>query len=215
MLGTHRGYGSDTWPVATVSGRSRGRDSRAQILLAARELFAEQGFDRASMRAIAARAGVDAGLIYYHFKGKDDLLKAALTLPTAETGLPEPIPAGCPDPGAQLMSAVLHLWDDDEDFRQQATAIIRTALSHPVAAATVRPMHEAFVRELIAQVVAPDQQRLRAALIGSHVLGLMIGRHIARFPAVAEASVEALVAASAPTINRLLTEPLDGGYASS
>lgn len=198
--------------MARRTGQSRGRDSRAQILLAARELFAEQGFDRASMRAIAARAGVDAGLIYYHFQGKDDLWKAALTLPTAEAGLPEPIPAACPDPGAQLVSVVLHLWDDDDEFRQQATAIIRTALSHPAAAATVRPMHEAFVRELISQVVAPDQQRLRAALIGSHVLGLMIGRHIARFPAVAEASVETLVAASAPTINRLLTEPLEGEY---
>lgn len=201
--------------MASASNQGKGRDSRAQILQAARELFAEQGFDRASMRAIAGRAGVDAGLIYYHFEGKDDLLKAALTLPTVGAGLPRPIPADCPDPGAQLVSVVLHLWDDDEEFRQQATATIRTALSHPAAAATVRPMHEAFVRELISQVVAPDQQRLRAALIGSHILGLMIGRHIASFPAVAEASVETLVAASAPTINRLLTQPLGPGYATS
>ena len=48
--------------------------TRERILTAAARLFAEQGFARASMPAIAARSGITAGAIYRHFPSKADLL---------------------------------------------------------------------------------------------------------------------------------------------
>ena len=52
----------------------RGRRSRQRIREAARELFRERGFDGATLRAIAARAGMGASSIYRHVESKEDLL---------------------------------------------------------------------------------------------------------------------------------------------
>ena len=52
--------------------------AREKILAAADQLFGEVGFDVASTREIAERAGVNKAMLYYHFKGKDELLEALL-----------------------------------------------------------------------------------------------------------------------------------------
>jgi AcrR family transcriptional regulator len=53
---------------------ARGRASRARIRAAARALFDERGFDRATLREIAARAGMGASSIYRHVQSKEELL---------------------------------------------------------------------------------------------------------------------------------------------
>src|SRR5262245_43152001 len=53
---------------------ARGRRSRARIRAAARALFDERGFDRATLREIAARAGMGASSIYRHVQSKEELL---------------------------------------------------------------------------------------------------------------------------------------------
>ena len=64
----------------TPRGRPRhgSSDNRANILAAARALFAEHGYDRATIRAIAEQAGVDPALVYHYFADKHALLVAAL-----------------------------------------------------------------------------------------------------------------------------------------
>ena len=57
-------------------GYARGDEVRNRILLAAIELFGEQGFDSASTRAIAARAGVNPPALQYYFHNKDRLRQA-------------------------------------------------------------------------------------------------------------------------------------------
>ena len=53
-------------------------ETRARILQCALDAFAERGFDGASLRDIASAAGVNHGLIKYHFKDKDSLWRAAV-----------------------------------------------------------------------------------------------------------------------------------------
>jgi AcrR family transcriptional regulator len=53
---------------------ARGRRSRARIREASRALFRESGFDGATLRAIAARAGMGASSIYRHVRSKHELL---------------------------------------------------------------------------------------------------------------------------------------------
>lgn len=69
-------------PARARSGRRRGAapdgDARTRILAAALEVFAEQGFDGARTRDIAARAGANLGLINYYFGGKQALWQAAV-----------------------------------------------------------------------------------------------------------------------------------------
>src|SRR3989442_1811265 len=64
-----------------LAGRRPGRrDTRAEILAAAREAFVEEGYVRPSLRSIARRAGVDPALVHHYFKGKPDLFTEALKL---------------------------------------------------------------------------------------------------------------------------------------
>jgi AcrR family transcriptional regulator len=59
---------------------ARGRRSRERIQRAARELFRERGFDGATLRAIAERAGMGASSIYRHVRTKEELLVRELGL---------------------------------------------------------------------------------------------------------------------------------------
>jgi AcrR family transcriptional regulator len=66
-----------------TSKRERGRATRAKILAATAELIAEAGWSGFSTRDIAARAGVTQGIVGYHWRSKDDLVReAALTAST-------------------------------------------------------------------------------------------------------------------------------------
>ncbi len=58
----------------TPGGR-RG-DTRARIQQVALELFAEQGYERTSLREIAERLGVTKAALYYHFKSKEDIVRS-------------------------------------------------------------------------------------------------------------------------------------------
>src|ERR1700759_1320075 len=73
-------------PERTGTGRRRGRrpggaNTRAQLLDAARAEFAERGYEGATVRAIADRAGVDPAMVNHFFGGKDGLFPASLDLP--------------------------------------------------------------------------------------------------------------------------------------
>ena len=50
------------------------QDTRARIQSVALELFAEQGYDKTSLREIAERLGVTKAALYYHFKSKEDIV---------------------------------------------------------------------------------------------------------------------------------------------
>jgi TetR/AcrR family transcriptional regulator len=76
--------------AATVTNEATG-STQERIVSAALDLFSERGFDGASTREIAARAGVTQPLLHYHFKSKDELWRAAVddlfvTLGRAMTG---------------------------------------------------------------------------------------------------------------------------------
>jgi len=58
--------------------RPAGEDTKAALLAAAREVFTEQGFDGATVRAIAARAEVDPAMVNHWFGGKQGLFAAAV-----------------------------------------------------------------------------------------------------------------------------------------
>jgi AcrR family transcriptional regulator len=90
-------------PPSSPSGvrRRTPAATRERILAAAERLFAEQGYDRVSMPAIAEASGVTAGAIYRHFPGKAALffeivrraVQATPAAPAGEASLPEIVAA--------------------------------------------------------------------------------------------------------------------------
>ena len=67
--------------MARTGRRPGNQDTREAILAAARETFAERGFDGASIRAIATSAGVDPALVHHYFGTKDELFLATVEAP--------------------------------------------------------------------------------------------------------------------------------------
>jgi AcrR family transcriptional regulator len=55
-------------------GSAPRRDTRARVQKVALELFAEQGYEKTSLREIAERLGVTKAALYYHFKSKEDIV---------------------------------------------------------------------------------------------------------------------------------------------
>jgi AcrR family transcriptional regulator len=66
--------GSTETADGTRAGRGRRGDTRARIQQVALELFAEQGYERTSLREIAERLDVTKAALYYHFKSKEDIV---------------------------------------------------------------------------------------------------------------------------------------------
>jgi AcrR family transcriptional regulator len=180
-------------------------DARQAVLAAATELFAELGFERTTMRAVAARAGVDPALIYHYFGDKDGLLVAALQPPTDDATVFAGLADEADRAGEELVRRLISLWEDRPEVREQMAAILRTGLSHDRASRLLRDILSSFILAALGDVLAGDRRELRAALIGSQIGGLMLARYILKVPGAAAASSEDLVQAVGPTVQRYLT----------
>ena len=198
-------------PVSTEDTTSRrrgrrpaGQDTRTALLDAARAVFAEHGYERATVRVIAARAGVDAAMVNHWFGGKEGLFaKAVLQLPFSPLELVATLRDG-PDEqfGERIARTFLTRWDGAGGNVFQA--LVRSIASHEEAATMMREFFGKFFAELIGGL-GSDQVALRTTLCASQVVGLGMIRYIARFEPLASAEVETLVAAIAPNLQRYLT----------
>lgn len=186
-------------------GRPRGAsDARARILDAAQHEFAERGYDGATMRAIAAHAGVDSALLHHYFGTKADLFTACADLPVRpdrEIGRLLAGPREAVGPG--LVRFVLVAMEDDAT-RRRALTVLRASLGNRLAT----PLLVGFLRrELIGRLMTgidgPDAE-LRASLVAAQMAGLLIGRYVAELPGLTNASIDELVERIGPTIHRYL-----------
>lgn len=191
--------------------RSRGQhgdgDSKDALVVAARQLFAEVGFERTTMRAVAARAKVDPALIYHYFDGKEGLLAAVLVPPAAAAALLAGFTGDPERAGEELVRRALQVWTEP-GLGEQAAAMLRIAMSQEHAAERFREAHRAFVLRVVGDAVANDRRELRAALIGSSLIGLMLNRYVLKSPDLAAATEAELIASVGPVIQHYLTGPI-------
>ncbi|NUP27283.1 MAG: TetR/AcrR family transcriptional regulator, partial [Nocardia sp.] len=184
--------------VRSGSRAQRRVRTRRQILDAARELFAARGYVETTIRAIAARAGVDPALVMQHFGSKGALFDAVSgirpTLDEALVGPPEQL-------GERLLRHALADVDRKED---RTMPVLRSMLTHPESAHAVRcaivhPETGPWTRLL----TGPDAER-RSALIGTLVLGVLVARYMVHIPGVADAPAERLVELLGPCLRPLV-----------
>lgn len=185
-----------------------GPDTREQILTAAGELFSELGFERTTMRAVAARADVDAALIHHYFVNKEGLLAAALVLPVDPSALLAGLDKDPEHAGEAVVRRVLGVWEADPETRRQLLGLIRVGLSHEYAAGVLRDLLGRTILTALARVVADDHQAFRAALAGTQMGGLLLGRYVLGIPGVRDATPEELALAIGPVIQHYLTGPI-------
>lgn len=200
-------------PSASVPPRRRGRrpagsDTRTQLLDAARAEFAERGFDGATVRRIAERAGVDAAMVNHWFGGKESLFTAAMNMPIDPQALVGALLPG--DPGAlgeRIVRTFLGVWDPTGGA--PLAAVVQSVASHEAAARMMREFVGTVLVRRVVATVAPGDVMLRASLVGSQLIGLGMVRYVLKLEPLASAEVDVVVAAVAPTVQRYLTGPID------
>jgi AcrR family transcriptional regulator len=179
--------------------------TRDAILLAARARFAEVGYDRATIRAIAVQAGVDPALVMHFFGSKQRLFLAAieLTINPAQA-IPAMLEDGLDGLGERLTRFYLSMWEGPET-RDGVAGILRSAFSHEDAAALLRGFLGSEVFGRLVPSLDGEDAALRVELAGSHLIGIAIARYVVRVEPLASADPDAIVAAVGPTIQRYLT----------
>lgn len=192
------------------TGRRTGPvDTRQDILVAARKLFGEHGYDATSLRAVAREADVDPALVHHYFDGKSDLFTTAFAVPFEPEVLVARVVDGPRDQiGARLIRLFLHVWGGPG--AEHLIGILRSAMTHDAAAAMLREFMTATILHGVAEALDVPEPRTRAALCAAHLVGLGVLREIIGFPALREVPDDELVAWIAPTLQRYLTGPLPG-----
>lgn len=173
--------------------------TRAAILTAARERFAADGYERATIRAIAADAHIDPAMVMRYFGTKEKLFAAAaefdLRLPDLTAVPPDQV-------GMTLVRHFVDRWEGDETLM----ALLRAGVTNPVAAERMRQI---FATQLgpvaLALAGSPAEAAVRAGLAASQMLGLALCRYILAFAPVAAMSADEIVAWLGPTLQRYLT----------
>ncbi len=173
--------------------------TRADILSAARRRFATEGFERTTLRAIAADVGVDAALVIRYFGSKQDLFATATDF-TIE--LPDLTGADPDDIAGMLLPRYFAVWEDDHTF----LALLRAAMTSRVAANT---LNETLAKHVAPTLMGatPDHHLQRIALTDAFVIGLATTRSVLANPPIANLSREELSRWAAPVFRQLLVGP--------
>ncbi|MFB9879476.1 TetR family transcriptional regulator [Planobispora siamensis] len=180
--------------------RRSSEDTKAVILTAARERFAADGYEKATIRAIAADAEIDPSMVMRYFGSKDKLFAAA-----AEVDLRLPDLTALPREtvGAALAAHFLDRWEEDEGMM----ILLRTGVTNEAVAGRMRGIFAAQLGPAAAALCGdPAQAPARAGLAASQVLGMALCRYVLRLPPVVALSREEIVHWLGPTLQRYLTE---------
>ena len=177
-------------------------------MAAARREFADRGFERATIRGIAGRAGVDPALVHHYFGSKRELFRAAMQLPVDVAGMVDRIVDGPHDQlGERFVRAALEQWEQPAS-RELFLGIIRSATTDPVAAEMLREILTEGPLLALASISDRPDARFRGTLAGSQIVGLAIARYVVRVEPLASAPPNVVAAAVGPTLQRYFAADL-------
>ena len=186
---------------------ARRRDAartRSELLACARAQFARGGFERVTVRSVAAVVGVDQALILRYFGSKAGLFAEAARL---EFSLPDLAGLGPGEIGDVLVDRFFQLYDQQDTF----LSLLRAAATSEAAATQMLGILRDQATAALA-VAAVDRPAERAALVASQVFGFAFARYVLRAPALVHMTHDDVRAWVGPTLARYLTDPQIGPH---
>lgn len=170
--------------------------TRASILSAARERFAADGYERATIRAIAADAGIDPSLVMRYYGNKEGLFAAAVEF---DLCIPDLSALPRAEIGVTMVDYFLTRWENDESLQ----ALLRAAATNAVAAEQMRSVFARQVTPMVAALCGdPESAPTRAGLISSQLLGFALCRYVLQLPPVVAMPHAEIVKWLGPTVQR-------------
>jgi AcrR family transcriptional regulator len=178
--------------------RRSSAETKAVILAAAKERFAESGFERATIRAIAADANIDPSMVMRYFGNKDQLFAAAADF---DLDFPDLSAVEADQLGAALVAHFMNRWERDDAL----IVLLRSSTTNAEAAQRMQQIFAAQLMPEIAKVNAAEPAR-SAGLIATQMLGLALCRYVLKLPPVVAMSRDEVVSWLGPTCQRYLEE---------
>jgi AcrR family transcriptional regulator len=181
---------------------ARSQATRSAILGAARELLVNKGYEATTIRAVAAKAGIDPSMVMRYYGSKEGLFAAAVDL---DLQLPDPSEWPREEIGQRLASYMVARWDR-ELSHEPVTLLLRSAGTNPAAAEQLRLVFAGQIVRLVRAVTGESDQDAarRAGLLATQVLGFALCRYVLELPPILEMDVETLARALAPVIRHYL-----------
>lgn len=188
--------------------RRSSAETKTAILAAARERFAADGYDRATIRSIAADAGIDPAMVMRYYGNKERLFAAA-----AEFDLELPALAAVPreEIGTALVTHFLERWERDETL----LILLRAGVTNETAAERMRSIFATQLGPVAAKAEGEaGTAHLRAGLVASQILGMALCRFVLAFPPLAAMTRQEIIAWLGPSVQRYLTGDVPGSTGS-
>jgi AcrR family transcriptional regulator len=167
----------------------RSQPTRDRILEAARAIFGRDGYDRATIRAIAAEADINPAMVMRYYGNKESLFAAATNAPVDPADF-QTVPKS--RLGEAVIRHVLEAWDDPERSDTQR-AILLAALSDEDARTRYLQQHQQNYAALLARLGDSRRSIEAAALMSTQIIGLLVTRYILRVPRLVSMSSEQLI----------------------
>lgn len=192
--------GTTDSPESHLPREERRRRTEAAIVEAARELFAEVGFEKTTIRAVAAKAGIDPALVMQYYGNKEGLFAAAARWQVDH----KRIGAAALEDIARTAIADIFEGFEDPATRDASIALMRNCLTHDSALGIVRDEVMCETQAMIAATIGGEDAELRAGLLASTMMGLVMGRYLMELPALTSASREDLERILLPVLEQLV-----------
>jgi AcrR family transcriptional regulator len=190
-----------TDPATRPALPRRSAATRTAILAAARERFACDGYERATIRAIAKEARIDPSMVMRYYGNKEGLFAAAVDL---DLRVPDLGAVPRERAGEILVRHFLDVWEESEVL----TALLRAGVTNSAGAARTQKIFRAQLLPVTLKICPdPEEASLRAGLCAAQMLGMALTRYILCLEPTVEMSQDAVVAWLAPTIQHYLTGP--------
>ena len=173
------------------------QETKAAILAAARERFGATGFQAATIRGIAADAGIDPSMVMRYFGSKDKLFAAAAEF---DLRFPDLTELDRTAVGRSLVSHFLQRWEGDEAL----VILLRSSATNADAAQRMQQIFSTQLQPLVATLVPASESHWRSALIATQILGMAWCRFVLQLPPVVKMSRTEIVDWIGPTIQRYL-----------
>lgn len=186
-----------------MAGETRGGQTKAAILRAARERFAAQGYERTTIRGVAADAGIDPSMVMRYFGSKERLFDAALAV---DLRLPDLSGVAVGELAQVLVRHFVERWEGDP-ADDALLVLLRSAVTNEAAAARMREVFATQVAPALAGALGVERGLRVAGLVSTQLLGLALTRYLLRLPPMTALSPEAVIGALTPVLEATLSTP--------
>lgn len=193
--------GANPSPDHDVTERKGQRTAR-RIIEAARKVFAHVGYERATIRAIAAAAAVDKSSVIQHFETKQNLFRQAVHW---DIPINELVADDVTQTANNFARGVLEAWAADPD--SPMAVLLRASMTSEDAAELLRTHITTQAIDAVAALIDAPDARLRAALASAVLMGVASQRYLLRMPDLHEADTDDVLRLITPVLRELLEPP--------